>query len=89
MKKLKRIIYRIRNKLVMLIVGDMPVVLNMNISRPEGFNYVTSDKAQGNLIYVPKPDLPHLIQNNVFLSTERKNLLSPTRDVDEIRKAHD
>ena len=66
------IFMRLRYWLIEVLAGDMPVVMNMVIARPKGFD--------GSLTYFPNPALPGLFMNIVLLSEPREELLSPKRD---------
>lgn len=63
---------RLRYFLIRALAGDMPVVLNMVISRPEGF--------KGALARFQRPTFPGMFENNVLLSKSRDEILSPKRD---------
>lgn len=66
---------RIRYFIIEMLAGDMPVVINMTITRPNRF--------KGALVYFPDPKLPGIFTKNTLLSTEGRNILTPTRDMDE------
>lgn len=66
---------RMRYFFIQLLAGDMPVVLNMNILNPEGY--------EGTLIELTRG--PCLFCNNYIdccSNTKRTSILSARRDVD-------
>ena len=70
------VIRRLRNLrywLIEKLASDMPVCLNMNISRPKGYC--------GPLVYLPNAKLPALFLKNLFLHKESEAILTPTRDI--------
>lgn len=71
-----KILNDIRYNIIELIARDMPVVLNVNIARPSGY--------QGKLIDIPRADLPGMFSGLVFPGAdERPAIISPTRDIKE------
>lgn len=68
-------ILSIRYWLIEKLVGDMPIVMNVNIARPNGF--------AGKLVFCPYPEKPGIFSHMVLLGEERENLITPTRDVHE------
>ncbi len=69
------LVMRFRYFLIEMLAGDMPIVMNVNIARPKGFI--------GALSCFPYPKKPAIFTKNVLLHEERKNIITPTRDVDE------
>lgn len=70
-----------RYRLIRLLVGNMPVVMNMCYFRPVGF--------RGDLYTFPRKDLPGLFTGNELQSGKvyARALMIPTRDV--LRRAPD
>jgi len=64
---------KIRYWLIIKLAGNMPVVLNMNIARPNGF--------EGCLAEFPRVDLPRIFHGNVLWHKQHHSLLTPHRDV--------
>jgi hypothetical protein len=67
------IINKIRYFIIESLAGDMPIVMNMNICRPDGF--------VGNLLYIPDGDKSGIIENIVFNDKGHEHILSPKRDI--------
>lgn len=69
------LVHKLRSKLIIWLAGNCPVVLNMNIARPNGF--------RGDLIRFPKPK-PIIFWNN-YISNEpldkHQSILTPRRDM--------
>jgi len=63
----------IRYNLIELLVGDMPVVINMTISKPNGY--------KGAMGSFPCSNKPGLVTKNHFLADETGQLLTPSRDI--------
>ena len=66
------VIVRLRYWLIEALAGDMPVVINMVVARPKGF--------EGSLVRFINPHLPGLFTKNVLLGESREEILSPKRD---------
>ena len=75
MKINSNFVMRLRYFLIETLAGDIPIVMNVTITRPKGF--------KGTLVYFPYPNLPGLFTKNILLNTEKKNIITPTRDADE------
>ncbi len=65
--------YKLRYWMIEKLVGNMPVVLNINIARPTGYI--------GALVKFPKPELPGIFSNNFLWDKEVDAIITPRRDV--------
>jgi hypothetical protein len=77
MVKLKNIFRDLRYWIIEMLVQDMPVVMNMNIVRPPGY--------EGIMTLFPEPKRLGIFSNNVLMCTdgmEKANaIITPKRDI--------
>ncbi len=65
--------YRFLIWLIAKLAGDMPIVLNVNISRPKGYT--------GALVKIHKPELPGIFSSLFLYDKENDAIVTPRRDV--------
>ena len=65
-------INKLRYLFIELLAGDMPIVLNMTIYRPDGYT--------GALAYFPNGKLAGMFTKNKLMKESRTFIIIPTRD---------
>jgi hypothetical protein len=74
---MKNIFLSLRYWVIEVLVRDMPVVMNMNIVRPLGY--------EGTMTLFPEPKRPSIFSNNVLMCTggmkKANAIITPRRDI--------